>query len=77
MQTSCREPSMKRIDVHYGGELYSVGRDVAALQAEIVSLMDAGGWLIVNDGEGMRRDAHLWIARGMPLSLIPIPDPLP
>ncbi|MGC5225286.1 hypothetical protein ACPW96_22185 [Micromonospora sp. DT81.3] len=69
---------MKRIDLHYGNHLYSVGgRELADMQAEIELLMDNGGWLVVNDGEGTRRDSYLWISPGVPLSLIPIPDPLP
>ena len=66
---------MKRIDLHYGGHLYSVGgREIADLQAEIASHNDTGGWLVVNDGEGARRDSYLWIAPGIPIALIPIPE---
>lgn len=66
---------MKRIDIHYGGHLYSVGgRDVDELQAEIDSYHDGGGWLLVNDGEGARRDAYLWLTRGSSIALVPIPD---
>ncbi|MGC5172501.1 hypothetical protein ACLQ2Q_17840 [Microbacterium sp. DT81.1] len=69
---------MKRIDLHYGGELCSVRkRELADLQTEINLLMDTGGWLVVNDGEGIRRDSHRWITPGVPLAVIPIPDPLP
>lgn len=68
---------MKRIDVHYGGELYTIGgRDVGDLQAEILAGLAAGGcWLSVNDGEGARRDAQLLLHAGVPITLIPVPDP--
>jgi len=68
---------VKRIDVHYGGHIYSVGsRELADMQAEVERAMaDGGGWLIVNDGEGERRDAHLFVAPGTPIALIPIPLP--
>ena len=66
---------MKRIDLHYGGHLYSVGgRELAELQAEIESSHETGCWLLVNDGEGARRDAYLWLTRGSPIALVPIPD---
>lgn len=69
---------MKRIDLHYGGNLYSVGgREMADVQAEISSFQSGGGWLLVNDGEGARRDAHLWVTSGVPIALIPIPDEAP
>jgi hypothetical protein len=66
---------MKRIDIHYGGQLYSVGdRDIDALLAEVVEGMQRGGtWLKVNDGEGARRDAFLLLGPGVPIGVIPIP----
>lgn len=68
---------MKRIDIRYGGDTYSVGgRDLEELRQEILTGLDSGKyWLIVNDGEGMRRDAQLLITPGVPNSLIPIPSP--
>jgi hypothetical protein len=65
---------MKRIDIRYGGELYSVGgRDFEELCAEIVQGVTTGGhWLHVNDGEGTRRDAQLLLHPGVPITLIPI-----
>jgi hypothetical protein len=69
---------MKRIDIRYGGELYSVGeRDVDDLCAEIVQGVTEGGhWLHVNDGEGTRRDAQLLLHPGVPITVIPItPEP--
>ncbi len=66
---------MKRIDIHYGSHLYSVGgRDLDDVRAEIESFHDNGGWLLVNDGEGARRDAYLYLSRGSSIALIPIPD---
>lgn len=69
---------MKRIDVHYGGNLYSIGgRTLEEVQHDIASFAEDGGWLLVNDGEGTRRDAHLWVIRGVPIAVIPIPDEHP
>ncbi|WP_036317699.1 hypothetical protein [Microbacterium sp. B24] len=69
---------MKRIDVHYGGNLYSVGgRALAEVQHEVERAAASGGWLLVNDGEGARRDAYLWVAAGVPIALVPIPDDAP
>jgi len=67
---------MKRIDIHYGGQNYSVGgRSVEQLRQEIADGMVSGvHWLTVNDGEGQRRDAHLLITPGVTFALIPIPD---
>ena len=66
---------MKRVDLHYGGHLYSVGgREIEELQAEIASHVGGGGWIVVNDGEGARRDSYLWITAGVPIALIPIPE---
>jgi hypothetical protein len=65
---------MKRIDIHYGGQLYSVGdRDIDQLLAEVAEGMRNGGWLKVNDGEGARRDAFLMLGPGVPIGVIPIP----
>lgn len=66
---------MKRIDIRYGGHSYSVGgRELADLQDEIASGLVSGGsaWIRVNEGEGIRRDAHLLITPGTPISLIPL-----
>jgi hypothetical protein len=70
---------MKRIDIHYGGQTYSVGgRDFAEFRAEVEEGMRAGThWIVVNDGEGARRDAHLLLTPGTPIVLIPIPDEAP
>jgi hypothetical protein len=67
---------MKRIDIAYGGQLYSVGgRTVDEIRAEVERAVSVGGaWMKVNDGEGARRDALLFIAPGTPVAIIPIPD---
>jgi len=66
---------MKRIDLHYAGHSYSLGgRELADVQAEIAAYRTGGGWLLVNDGEGARRDAYLWIDGAVPVALVPIPD---
>lgn len=68
---------MKRIDIHYGGQLYSVGeRSAEEITEEIRAAIVAGhGWLDVNDGEGAPRPARLLITPGVPVALIPIPEP--
>lgn len=70
---------MKRIDISYGGEHYSVGgRQLEAIQDEIERGMASGShWLEVNDGEGAPRTAYLLITPGVPLAVVPIPEPEP
>jgi hypothetical protein len=67
---------MKRIDIMYGGEHYSVGgRDLEELKAEIVDGVTNGvAWLSVNDGEGAPRQSYLLLSPGTPIAVIPIPD---
>ncbi len=66
---------MKRVDIEYGGRLYSVGgRDPEELMREIEDgLVTGRHWMRVNDGEGMRRDALLLITPGVPIAIVPIP----
>src|SRR3954454_21712691 len=68
--------TMKRIDVYYDGHVYSVGqRELDDVQHAIAEGQANGGmWLLVNDGEGTRRDAYLWIGAGTSIALVPIPD---
>ncbi|MEI3867989.1 hypothetical protein V6S02_12980 [Microbacterium sp. CCNWLW134] len=68
---------MKRIDLIYGGQLFSVGgRTPEDLTREITqAVADGGGWLTANDGEGERREALLFIGPGIPIAVVPIPDP--
>ncbi|MFF2495919.1 hypothetical protein [Agromyces sp. NPDC058064] len=68
---------MKRIDVYYGGQHYSIsGRDYEDVQHEILGAVSAGpSWLRVNIGEGRNVAADLLITPGVLLSLVPIEDP--
>ena len=70
---------MKRIDIIYGGQPYSVGgRELAEIRNDVEeAIRSGGGWLKVNDGEGERRDAYLYITPGTTVALIPIPDEEP
>jgi len=70
---------MKRIDINYGGERYSVGeRDLDQVKKEIETGLALGPrWLEVNEGDGMPRTAFLLITPGVPMSLIPIPEEPP
>lgn len=67
---------MKRIDIVYDGQRYSVGnRDYEDFRQEVQRMLSAGsGWLRVNDGDGARRDADLLVHAGVSLALIPVPD---
>ena len=67
---------MKRIDIYYGGDHYSVGgRRIDDLRAEIEAGLAAGTyWLEVNDGEGAMRRALLLLSPGVPLAVVPVPD---
>src|SRR3546814_12514742 len=67
---------MKRIDIVYGGQSYSVGqRDIDELRAEILAKTRAEGgyWLEVNSGEGAPRPTFLLITASTDIALIPIP----
>jgi hypothetical protein len=71
---------VKRIDIYYGGEHYSVGgRELDEVMGEIEKCLSGGDahWLQVNDGEGAPRTAYLLITPGTPISIIPIPDDAP
>ena len=74
---------MKRIDIAYGGNSYSVGgRDFAEFRDEITAHIADGSspfWLEVNQGEGEPRPTYLLITSATQLALTPIPgdDPVP
>ncbi|MEV8266951.1 hypothetical protein [Microbacterium sp. NPDC076911] len=70
---------MKRIEIVYGGERFSIGdRDLETLKQEIRAGLATGHhWLVVNDGEGDFRSAYLSISPGVPLALIPVPQQEP
>ena len=66
---------MKRIDVMYGGEKYSIGQeDYDSIKAAIVDAAVTGAttWLAVNHGEGRMQPAELLIGPGIPIALLPI-----
>ncbi|KAA9084936.1 hypothetical protein [Microbacterium radiodurans] len=61
----------KRIDVFYGGRLYTIGgRPVDEVQDEIAGYLAAGyGWLAVNDGEGIAQSTDLLVTPGVDITL--------
>lgn len=61
----------KRIDVFYGGRLYTIGgRDIGEVRDEISGHLARGhGWLPVNDGEGVAQSTELLITPGVDLTL--------
>jgi len=65
---------MKRIDIYYAGQHYSVsGREYEDLRQEILDGIAAGrAWLRVNIGEGQNVPCDLLISPGVPISLVPI-----
>ena len=68
---------MKRVNIIYDGEHYSIGnRDVYELQAEIAEALKSGEphWLRVNHGEGSYQIADLLLAPGIHISIMGI-DP--
>jgi hypothetical protein len=67
---------MKRIDIVYGGRMYSIGgREYEDVKTEIAEGITSRKpqWLDVNDGEGHHRDAHLLLVPGIDVAVIPIP----
>nr|WP_315268283.1 hypothetical protein [Microbacterium lemovicicum] len=68
---------MKRIDLRYGGEQYSVGgRDLAEFQSDIIARLSPGAppfWLEVNQGEGDPRPTFLLITPSTELAVMPVP----
>ncbi|AZS42921.1 hypothetical protein BWL13_00462 [Microbacterium oleivorans] len=68
---------MARIDISYGGQRYSVGnRTLEELHREIrQGARDGQYWLAVNDGEGSVSPAYLFITPGVPIAVIPVPEP--
>lgn len=70
---------MKRIDIYYGGEHYSIGgREVDDVMDDVTTgIASAPRWLEVNDGEGEVRTAYLLLSPGVALTVVPIPDELP
>ncbi|KAA9151640.1 hypothetical protein F6B41_06610 [Microbacterium lushaniae] len=67
---------MKRIDIAYGGQAYSVGdTDIDELRAQILRGARDGApfWLEVNSGEGQPRPTFLLITAGVDVALTPVP----
>lgn len=70
---------MKRVNIMYDGNQYSVGQaDVELIKREIEAAHTAGGprWITVNYGEGRPQPAELLVGPGIPISVIPIPGDL-
>jgi len=68
---------MKRIDVIYGGHQYSIGgRELDDIVREIAEGLSSASpkWLVLNDGEGQNRPAHLLLGPGIDIAVIPIPE---
>lgn len=66
---------MKRININYGGEHYTIAdADPELIKAEITQALLSGEpfWLRVNHGEGTVRAADLLITAGTPISLMGI-----
>jgi hypothetical protein len=64
---------MKRVDIVYGGQQYSLaGRSIESIQAEISRAFTEGTpyWLRVNSGGGRFEDAYLLIAPGIPFAAL-------
>jgi len=69
---------VKRIDIHYAGKHYSVGdRSLDQIMREVETIINTGnpGWMRVNSGSASLRTAHLLIATGVPIALVPIELP--
>jgi hypothetical protein len=67
---------MKRIDIVYGGQPYSVGnRDIDELRQEILdgTRGPGGFWLEVNSGEGEPRPTYLLLTAATDIALTPVP----
>jgi hypothetical protein len=63
---------MKRVDIYYGGEHYSIGgRDLSDVEAEVKKGLDSGStyWLVVNTGEGKLRLSSLALTPGVSIAL--------
>ena len=68
---------MKRINVIYDGEMYSIGdRELDAVKAEVEAAQSSVTpvWLSVNSGEGVLQQTELLIVPGVGIALTPI-DP--
>jgi 6-phosphofructokinase len=69
---------LKRINIRYGGDHYTLARtDMEELKNEIATAIENGGthWLHVNRGEGSFQQADLLITTGTPIAIIGIEIP--
>ncbi|MEF2979326.1 hypothetical protein [Subtercola sp. YIM 133946] len=67
---------MKRINIIYGGQPYSIGgRELDDVMAEIGAGLRSPEprWLTANFGEGMPREVRLLLTSGVDLAIIPVP----
>ena len=63
---------MKRVDIQYGGEHYSIGgRELEDVKREIADGIDTGKvvWLEVNSGEGQLRPAEIALSPGVSIAV--------
>jgi hypothetical protein len=63
---------VKRIEIFYGGEIYTVGAtDYDELRGRITGAVLAGhGWLRVNHGSGSAATADLLVTPGVPIAIL-------
>jgi hypothetical protein len=68
---------VKRINIGYNGQVYSIGEvDLETLRARITAAASGRTeWLTVNYGEGRPQVAEILIGPGIPIALMPVPDP--
>lgn len=63
---------MPRVEIHYGGILYTVAdRSAEEIRREIEVALDSGkvSWLPVNRGEGLPRETRLLIHPGVAVAV--------
>lgn len=62
---------MRRIELTYGGVLYTIAdRDLDQVKKDIVSGLAAGpSWLTVNYGEGLLAETDLLLVPGVPIAV--------
>lgn len=64
------------IEVHYGGQTYSIpDRTINDVQEQVAGIVASGqpGWLEVVDGYGSRAPYLLLITAGTPIALVQVP----
>lgn len=71
---------MKRVDIYYGGQHYSVSdREPEDVMAEIAAgvASETPVWMTFNIGEGTVRPASVLLSPGVHIAVVPQPDSLP